>query len=287
LYNSSKYKHGSPPKNNTSSYPFLLSIIVLTSFISADKIVQTNPTGGITIYYPKLDYLPLDGSFNLHIHVENETSRLTNETTSCLVHIYNITNDHVVEKWMGFDDNKLEFEEDVNNNTFNKLGVYSWIIECNSSKQIGGASGIVTVTPFALSQTLETLYAHIFLIILIFYLISSLNLHYKNTNYKESTKKITESHDGNWSKTFIKTVGNNLMKNSFLWYYTLGWFIIFLLKNVVEIFMNSEIVTYFNLLMDIYSFGFFLVIVVWIGILMNHFKIITDLIEDINWGTNK
>jgi len=58
-------------------------------------------------------------------------------------------------------------------------------------------------------------------------------------------------------------------------------------KDLIHTFNSLEIYNFFVLCLDIYSFGLFLVIIVWIGILINHFKIITDIIDDLNLGVER
>jgi hypothetical protein len=129
--------------------------------------------------------------------------------------------------------------------------------------------------------------SNIFLILLILVVIYVLHDKYKGANYKDSNKKIGQSHTGNWGRTFMKTLGNNLMRNSFLWYYSLGWLLLIVLKELVSTFNSIEVYNFFVLVLDIYSFGFFLIIVVWIGILIHHFRFITDLISDLNLGVSE
>jgi len=136
-------------------------------------------------------------------------------------------------------------------------------------------------------NTITLIIADIFIILSISLLIFILHSKYKNVSKSESTLKLAESHNGNWGRTFIKTLANNLMNNSFLWYYSLGWLLLIVFKDLVFNFNGAEVYRFFLFALDIYSFGFFLIIVVWIGILMNHFKIITDIIGDLNLGIEK
>ncbi len=129
--------------------------------------------------------------------------------------------------------------------------------------------------------------SNIFLILLILGVIYVLHNKYKGVSYQDSNRKIAQSHNGNWGKTFIKTLGNNLMRNSFLWYYSLGWLLLIVLKELIYTFNSAEVYQFFLLVLDIYSFGMFLVIVVWIGILIHHFRFITDLINDLNLGVSE
>jgi hypothetical protein len=127
----------------------------------------------------------------------------------------------------------------------------------------------------------------IFLIIIIMLLIFVIHNKYSKVSYKETNQKISEAHSGNWGRTFIKTLGNNFMRNSFLWYYSLGWLLLIVLKDLVYNFNSLEVYTFFLLCLDIYSFGMFLIIIVWIGILINHFSMITDMIGDMDLGVER
>jgi hypothetical protein len=143
------------------------------------------------------------------------------------------------------------------------------------------------ITLSGVQQKMTLLIANISLMIIILLVIFILHKKYKNTSYKETNNKIGESHNGNWGKTFIKTLGNNFMRNSFLWYYSLGWLFLIVLKDVVFNFGTEEVYDFFLISLDIYSLGFFLIIVVWIGILIHHFRFITDLINDLNLGVRE
>jgi len=145
----------------------------------------------------------------------------------------------------------------------------------------------VKVNLSGVEPNMTLIIANIFLILLISGLIYLLHTKYKSIDYNDSDKTIGEEHNGNWGRTFIKTLGNNLMRNSFLWYYSLGWLLIIVLKDLVYTFSGEEIYRFFLLFSDIYSFGFFLIIVVWIGILIHHFRFITDLIGDLNLGVSR
>ena len=145
----------------------------------------------------------------------------------------------------------------------------------------------VDITISGEKRDASVIVAYIFLILSISAIIYILHKNYKGHNRKEATTKITEAHDGNWSRTFIKSLGSNLMRNSFLWYYSLGWLILIVFKELVQTFNSYEIYTFFVLLLNIYSIGFFFVIIVWIGILINHFRIITDIINDLDLGVDR
>jgi hypothetical protein len=174
----------------------------------------------------------------------------------------------------------------INGSNFTSLGTYCANIICTDGTQTTSGQECRDVTLSGIERNTTLMVANIFLILLIIAVMYILHYKYKNTDYEESNNKIAEEHNSNWGRTFIKTLGNNLMRNSFLWYYCLGWLLLIVLKELVYVFSTQEIYSFFLLVLDIYSFGFFLVIVVWIGILIHHFRFITDLVNDLNLGVN-
>jgi hypothetical protein len=178
------------------------------------------------------------------------------------------------------------FNFTISSSNFATVGNYRLNIECSDATDKVTEYESVTVTLSGVERNMPILLADIVLIFLISVVIFLLHNKYQHADYKESNNKIGESHDGNWGKTFIKTLGNNLMRNSFLWYYSLGWLLLIVLKDLVYNFSATEIYSFFLLCLDIYSFGFFLIIVVWIGILIHHFRFITELINDLNLGVS-
>lgn len=170
---------------------------------------------------------------------------------------------------------------------YSVLGTYTHNIVCTDGTDTTTGQEFRDVTLSGINQNTTLIVSNIFLILLILGVIYVLHHKYKNMNDSETNKKLAESHNGNWARTFMKTMGKNLMRNSFLWYYSLGWLLLIVLKELVYVFNTEEVYNFFLLFLDIYSFGFFLVIVVWIGILINHFRFITDLVSDINWGVSK
>lgn len=136
-------------------------------------------------------------------------------------------------------------------------------------------------------QNMTLIIADIFLILSISFIIYILHHKYKGVSGTESAVSISEAHNGSWGKTFIKTAANNFMRNSFLWYYSLGWLLLIVFRDLVYNFNGTEIYNFFVLGLNIYAIGFFFVIVVWIGILINHFRFITDMISDLNLGVER
>lgn len=132
----------------------------------------TNPTtqvseSGLIIEYPKYAYVAKDTAFTLHFHVFNSTDYVTNQTTTCGLHLYSPLDKHIFEGWADFEDNGLDFEIDINANNFSMLGDHAYIIYCNSSQEVGYASGSYTVTTFGLEPAGDNLTIFIYLLFMI------------------------------------------------------------------------------------------------------------------------
>lgn len=124
--------------------------ILLAGAVMAVPPVQTTITNeGIRIEYPKQPIFLLNNPDKLHIHVMNSTGYLlTNATTTCLLHIYNDTGNHVVEANMTYDSNLIDFFYNLPETITSQAEVYSYIINCYNGKEAGYVS-----TTFEISQS--------------------------------------------------------------------------------------------------------------------------------------
>lgn len=126
-------------------YVVLFFLLVLT--VSAQPPLLEEQISGdntLQIAYPKLPYAELDKGFKFHFHVFNSNGTLqTNATTDCLFHLYNRSGSHIVETWLNFDTNMVDFEYTLSSADWHGLGVYSYIVQCNQSE--GGEDGWASV----------------------------------------------------------------------------------------------------------------------------------------------
>ena len=129
---------------------FFISLVV-TSAQGIPQQLQNDV--GITINYPKYEYIKQFTDFTLHLHVENQTKVLTTASHSCIVHLYGTDGSHTTELQMGMDSNGLEYEIPISGYNFTNLGIHAYIIVCNNSNQVGSASGSFEVTPNGIQNT--------------------------------------------------------------------------------------------------------------------------------------
>lgn len=118
---------------------------------SNTPVAQTSSSTGLEIAYPKYSVVKQNTSFDLHFHVINATSKITNNTASCYLHLYGINGEHTTQANTSFNNNGLEFQQYVLGNNFTDLGTHTYIIQCLTSTQTGFASGTFEVTKSGLS----------------------------------------------------------------------------------------------------------------------------------------
>ncbi len=121
--------------------------------------------------------------------------------------------------------------------------------------------------------------AEIIVILFVMGIIFIIHYNSKKTDFDKWDEKIMNEHK-NAGQTMARGILYGLFKNTFIWYYSLGWIIVMILKDIVYRFSSQDIYGYFTLIGNIYSLGFLLVIVFIIGFfatyMRNSIKVLTD-----------
>lgn len=87
----------------------------------------------INIAYPKFDFIKYGTNFTYHIHAYGPLGvLLTNATTTCVLHLYNVTGDHIIEENMEFDDNLVDFYKIFNTSIIKLKDEYSVLVHCSA-----------------------------------------------------------------------------------------------------------------------------------------------------------
>jgi len=148
----------------------LLGMLLLFSFsfVSAIPPVQiSDPTTGLTISYPKIEYVKAGEEFNFHAHVFNTTNGLavTNTSTSCFFHGYYSNGTHVIKENMTFESGGVDFAITIPA-VLIVSGRYTWIVQCSSAEAGGFISEQIVIS--STGEQLETGDAIIYSTLVIF-----------------------------------------------------------------------------------------------------------------------
>ena len=129
---------------------FFFVLLLLVPFIDAAKATQTfSGDVGLELRIPPAEFVKQNTAIQSNIYVYNKSSGIimTNETTSCIAHLYNLTGRQILAQDMEYNDDNDDFFVEVDKNNFSDLGFISFIIQCNTSNEGGFVSGSVEVTP--------------------------------------------------------------------------------------------------------------------------------------------
>jgi len=118
---------------------FILLFLLLPS-AGAKVTVAPMSSGELSIISPSFEILPQFEYFEIYWHVSNLSNLLTNQTTSCVYHLYSKFEhgEHTVKLKADYiNSDKRDFYVIVNGSNFTNIGEYCHLIECNTSGQVG------------------------------------------------------------------------------------------------------------------------------------------------------
>lgn len=155
MYKTKKTRHTIAPQSTKMivlmvMFIFLIAFLPLVSSAPPFATTPLTSTTSLQIESPNLPVQQAGVEKRFHAHVINQTSSKTNKTTSCALHVYNITGWDMATgtQWMEFESyNGIDFAMTVGGKNFTKSGTYAYVIQCNSSNEIGFYRGQFQVTP--------------------------------------------------------------------------------------------------------------------------------------------
>lgn len=150
---------------------FMILIVgtVIVSALPPQAVQSSTGTLGFEIAYPKYSTTKQSTDFDLFLHVFNSSNGIPMNTGSCQIHLYDGSGEDILEKELsktGYEYNVL-----IKGGNFSNLGIYSYIIYCNSSIQGGFVSGLVEVTTSGVDNSTlidnKVVYSLFFIIIIL------------------------------------------------------------------------------------------------------------------------
>lgn len=91
----------------------------------------------LTIIYPPQSYFLYGEDLTLHFHVYNSTNQLqTNTSTTCLIHVDNVTGGAVFDEELVFNGNDVDFNLNVQEDEVS-FGEYAYLVQCGNGIEYG------------------------------------------------------------------------------------------------------------------------------------------------------
>jgi len=274
---------------NKANLVLLLLFLFSFAFVSAVPPVQTNTIvdKGIDIEAPMFDTIKANETFKFHIHAYNSTDGLAlfNDTTDCIIHLYNNDGSHIIEDYMGFDSNGIDFKYDVLGGNLSGIGEYSVLFQCNNSDIGGFLEYGFDVTASGMDLTLEKAYIEITLLLFFIGLLIGFHLLTQKIDFNKWNNKIINRYE---NKNFIKMTFSalvfNIMKNKFIIYYLIGFPIMLVVTALSFAYNINTLFALMKVLMYIYAWGFILVGLAFLGYVQEWAMEMLERVRDIDWG---
>jgi len=128
----------------------VLFLFLIMSFVSAVPPFEENvgTIEGLQIFEQKIDYLPLNENFEMHIHISNISNGfpIQNTDIDCMLHLYNTSGKHTLQILLENNLNTFDKELEILGGNFSDIGQQSFIIWCNNSNLGGTVRGSFWVT---------------------------------------------------------------------------------------------------------------------------------------------
>jgi hypothetical protein len=154
----------------------LIFLFAILPLISSIPPVQTTITdNGLQIAYPQYQYVPINANFTLLIHVYNTSQYFTGSQATCYLDLYSSNGSELMNGLMNAVGS--DYSIPITSANFSTVGYRSFVIQCNSTTQVGFANGIFMVTPSGVEATTGRAFFDIgLLFILVLFLAGSILL---------------------------------------------------------------------------------------------------------------
>jgi flagellar basal body-associated protein FliL len=155
MFNDDKTRHIINPQSK-KMIGLMIMLMILLVFLplvsSAPPFIdpEISSVSTLQVESPNLPISKVGEDKRFHAHVINATNSKTNLTTSCALHVYNQSGWDIITptQWMEFETyNGIDFAMTINGSNFNSAGIYAYVIQCNSTNEVGFYRGQFAVTP--------------------------------------------------------------------------------------------------------------------------------------------
>jgi hypothetical protein len=163
------------------------------------------------------------------------------------------------------------------------LGRYDVGYESDGCEKSGATSFEITSSGREVSDS--KIYANIVLFIFFILLIFTFYYTTKNIDYERWHQRIINRYEyRNYMKVILSSIGYNVMKNKFIWYYLFGLPILLLVTDIAFTFGVDSMIELLKIVLAIYYWGFLLVGVAFFGFVLEWFARIVDEIKSMDFG---
>ena len=180
----------------------------------------------------------------------------------------------------------IELNETQVNEIFPEVGFYNYAVSCQDDS---GAviTGIFEVSLTGIDSNEYNILAHLGLFLFFIGLVLAFYYINTNINYERWYRSIINRYEHrNTIKVIISSIGYNLMKNAFIWYYLLGLPMLLIITDITLVFGVTSMIELMKVILGIYYFGFILVGLFFFGYLQEWIMKIINDIKNLDFGVD-
>lgn len=173
----------------------------------------------------------------------------------------------------------------IDGGNYSTLGNYCHNIVCTDGADTtsGDVCREVTTSGDTISGT--KIAAYIMLLLFLFVCVFGFYSVQQKVNYEKWYKSIlTKYENKNIVKVVLSSMGYNLLKNSFIWYYLLCLPLILLITDITYVFGVVSMIYLMKIILVVYYFGFLLVAVFFFGHVQEWTMQIVEEIKSLDYG---
>ena len=180
----------------------------------------------------------------------------------------------------------IELNETQVNEIFPEVGFYNYAVSCQDD--LGAViSGIFEVSLTGIDSDEYNIWAHLGLFLFFIGLVLAFYYINTNINYERWYRSIINRYEHrNTIKVIISSIGYNLMKNAFIWYYLLGLPMLLIITDIALVFGVTSMIELMKVILGIYYFGFILVGLFFFGYLQEWIMKIINDIKNLDFGVD-
>lgn len=177
------------------------------------------------------------------------------------------------------------FTFNISGGNYSTLGTYAHNIVCTDGTDNTSGQEFREISLSGESVSDSKIYANIILFIFFVLVVFTFFYTTRNINYEQWERRIINKYEyKNLVRVILSSIGYNVMKNKFIWYYLFGLPIILIVTDISYIFGVNSMVEFLKVVLAVYYYGFLLVTVFFFGFVLEWVSKIIDQIKSIDFG---
>ena len=165
------------------------------------------------------------------------------------------------------------------------LGNYFYSVKGDKGGEVSVERLSFEITYDGQEFTIQKVYIQLFMVL--FFILLFFGFYFLKSKVdleKMNNSIIIKYENKNYVKLVLSSLTYNVMKNSFVVYYLLGFLVLTTLSNLVYLYNFEELITIFEPMIIVYTLGIIVVGIIFLSYIQEWFMDLLDKLSNKNWG---